>query len=144
VIALEDGALRFGDRCRIGPRCVVSSKNSIRLDCDVHLESDVLVMDHAHAYEDISRPILFQGETAGGEIVVSEGCSIGRGAVILCGDRRKLVLGSGCIIAPGAVVTRSFPANSMVSGNPATASAINATGASSLFDKDAANPQHAR
>jgi acetyltransferase-like isoleucine patch superfamily enzyme len=77
-------------------------------------------MDHAHAYQDVSRPISLQGATAGGRIRIQQGCRIGRGAAILC-EKGELVLGQNCVVAPGAVVTRSFPADSMLSGNPARA-----------------------
>jgi acetyltransferase-like isoleucine patch superfamily enzyme len=106
------------DNCRIGPQCTISSKNSIHLERDVFLAPDVLIQDHAHAYEDVSRPPKFQGPTEGGRIRIEEGCRIGEGAAILCG-RGKLVLGRNCTVEPGAVVIRSFPPNSVIAGNPA-------------------------
>ena len=106
------------DDCRIEARCTISAKNSVHLECNVVLASDVLVMDHNHAYEDVSTPIWRQGPTPGGRIKISEGCRIGRGAAILC-DKGDLVLGRNCVVTSGAVVTRSFPPNSVLSGNPA-------------------------
>jgi acetyltransferase-like isoleucine patch superfamily enzyme len=108
------------DNCRIGARCTISAENSIHLKRGVVLGSDVLVIDSNHAYEDVSMPITQQGFTPGGRIRIEEGCRIGNGAAILC-DRGELVLGRNCIVAPGAVVTRSFPPNSLLSGNPARA-----------------------
>lgn len=49
------------------------------------------------------------------ETKILEGASIGAGAVILPG----IVIGSKAMVAAGAVVTRSVPANSIVVGNPA-------------------------
>jgi acetyltransferase-like isoleucine patch superfamily enzyme len=108
------------DDCRIAARCTITAKNSIHLERDVVLASDVLIMDHAHAYQVVSRPISVQGATSGGRIRIQEGCRIGRGAAVLC-DKGELVLGRNCVVAPGAVVTRSFPADSMLAGNPARA-----------------------
>jgi acetyltransferase-like isoleucine patch superfamily enzyme len=107
------------DDCRIGARCTITAGNSIHLERDVVLASDVLVMDHAHAYEDVSIPIKDQGATPGGRIRIGEGCRIGQGAAVLCSNKGELLLGRHCIVAAGAVVTRSFPPNSVVSGNPA-------------------------
>jgi acetyltransferase-like isoleucine patch superfamily enzyme len=112
-IVLEDG-------CDIGPRCTITAANRIHFDGDVVLSSDVLVMDHAHAYEDVSKPISDQGATNGGRIRIGKGCRIGRGAAILC-NRGELVLGQNCVVAPGAVVGRSFPPGSVLVGNPARA-----------------------
>jgi acetyltransferase-like isoleucine patch superfamily enzyme len=106
--------------CRIAARCTMSAKNSIHLERNVMLASDVLVMDHNHAYEDVTTAIWRQGPTPGGRIWIGEGCRIGQGAAILC-DKGDLVLGQNCEVAPGAVVTRSFPADSVISGNPARA-----------------------
>ena len=104
--------------CRIGARCTITAKNSIHLERGVVLAPDVLIMDHAHAYQDVNQPISLQGATAGGRIRIQQGCRIGRGAAILC-EKGELVLGPNCVVAPGAVVARSFPANSKLSGNPA-------------------------
>jgi acetyltransferase-like isoleucine patch superfamily enzyme len=112
-ITMEDG-------CRIAARCTITAKNSIYLERDVVLGSDVLVMDHNHAYEDVSTPIKRQGPTPGGRIRIGEGCRIGQGVAVLC-DKGELVLGRNCVVAPGAVVTRSFPPDSVLSGNPARA-----------------------
>lgn len=108
------------DDCSIAPRCTISAKNSIHLERDVVLGSSVLVMDHNHAYKDVSTPISWQGPTAGGRICIQEGCRIGPGAAVLC-DKGELTLGRYSVVAPGAVVTRSFPPNSVLSGNPARA-----------------------
>jgi acetyltransferase-like isoleucine patch superfamily enzyme len=112
-IIIEDGG-------RIGARCTISAKNSIRFERNVVLGSDVLVMDHNHAYEDVNAAIKWQGATPGGKIRIQEGCRIGRGAAVLC-DKGELILGRNCVVAPGAVVTRSFPPHSVLSGNPARA-----------------------
>lgn len=107
------------DDCRIGERCTISAKNSIHLERGVVLASDVLVIDHNHAYEDATRPIRLQGVTPGGRIRIGEACRIGEGAAII-GTRGELILGRNCVVAPRAVVTRSFPPNSVISGNPAS------------------------
>jgi acetyltransferase-like isoleucine patch superfamily enzyme len=108
------------DDCRIAARCTISAKNSIHLERNVELASDVLVMDHNHVYEDVNTPIWRQGVTPGGRIKIGEGCRIGRGAAILC-DKGELVLGRNCVVNAGAVVTRSFPPDSVLLGNPARA-----------------------
>lgn len=116
----HDVTITIEEDCRLGPRSTISAENSVHLERAVILESDVLLMDHAHAYQDVSRSIFDQGATPGGKIRIEEGCRIGRGATVLC-DRGELVLGRNCVVAPGAVVSRSFPAGSTLSGNPARA-----------------------
>lgn len=111
VITLEDG-------CVIGRRATISAKNSVHLDRDVLISQSVLIMDHSHEYEDINLPIKAQGVSEGGHIRIGRGCWIGHGAAIVC-TKGDLTLGENCIVGANALVTRSFPAFSVVSGNPA-------------------------
>jgi len=111
AIVIEDG-------CVIARRAQISARNSIHIERDVILAANVIIMDHNHAYEDVTRPIRDQGVTNGGTIRIEAGSWIGQGAAILC-DRGDLVIGRNSVIAANAVVTRSCSPYSVVSGNPA-------------------------
>jgi acetyltransferase-like isoleucine patch superfamily enzyme len=83
----------------------------------VKVGPSVLIMDHGHSYADPSVSIRNQPPTVGGRIRIERGCRIGQGAVIVC-TGRQLVLGQNSIVAPNAVVVRSHPPYSVISGNP--------------------------
>jgi acetyltransferase-like isoleucine patch superfamily enzyme len=106
------------DNCAIGPDSVISAKNQIYIERDVLIAGAVLIMDHNHAYEDITVPIVNQGITEGGRIRIGKGCYIGHGAAILC-PRGELTIGRNCVVAANSVVTRSIPDYSLVAGLPA-------------------------
>ena len=115
---IEKTVLRVGDRCFIGRRSHISAKNSIEIESDVLLAASVLIQDHGHEFGNIEVPIKNQGTAAGGTIRIGQGCWIGQGAAIVC-DNGELVLGRNCVVGVNAVVTRSAPPYSVLSGNPA-------------------------
>jgi len=67
-----------------------------------------------HCCDDTEALIRHQGVTRQG-ITIGPNCWIGSKVTILDG----VTIGEGCVIAAGAVVTRSFPPNSIIGGVPA-------------------------
>jgi acetyltransferase-like isoleucine patch superfamily enzyme len=109
-LILEDNVL-------IGARCQLSAKNCIHVERNVIIANGALIMDHNHAYEETTIPIVEQGVTEGGRVRIGEGTWIGHGAVILC-DKSELTIGRNCVIGANAVLSRSVPSYSVVLGNP--------------------------
>ena len=114
----SEPVILIDDCCTIGPRVTVLAINKIHIERDVIFGPSVLVMDHDHAFEDVTVPIGRQGTTKGGTIRIEEGCWIGFGAAIVC-SRGELVIGRNSVVGANSVVTRSVPPCSVVSGNPA-------------------------
>ena len=119
-VSEDDRATKIiiGDNCLIGARDVISAKNCIQIERDVIIGTSVLIQDHNHAYENVDLPIRTQGLTPGGTIRIEQGCWIGHGAAIVCGQG-ELVIGRNSVVAANALVTRSFPPYSVIVGNPA-------------------------
>jgi acetyltransferase-like isoleucine patch superfamily enzyme len=82
--------------------------NGVRIGHDVSF----LTINHA-----LGATWFRAGTSKFAEIVIEDGCWIASRATILPG----VVIGRGCIVAAGAVVTRSVPPNTLVAGIPARA-----------------------
>jgi acetyltransferase-like isoleucine patch superfamily enzyme len=109
--------ITIDDNCSIGARSTISAKNCVHIEEDVIMATSVLIQDHNHAYEDISRSIRDQGVTVGGRIRIERGCWIGQGAAIVCNEG-DVVIGRNSVIGANALVTRSCPPYSVIVGNP--------------------------
>lgn len=118
VNASQEPAIVIEDNCAIGTNTIISARNLIHIERDVLIAQWVLIVDHNHAYEDITVPIINQGITEGGRIRIGQGSWIARGAVILC-PKGELTIGRNCVVAANSVVTRSIPDYSLVAGLPA-------------------------
>ncbi len=88
------GGVYIGENVIMGPRISIHSEN--------------------HNYSDPNQIIKDQGVSRLG-VKINNNCWIGTGATILDG----VEIGEGCVIAAGAVVTKSIPRNSLVAGIPA-------------------------
>lgn len=107
------------DNCHIGYGSVISARNRIHLERDVLIAQQVIIIDHNHEYEDVTRPISYQGVAGNGRIRIGQGSWIGHGAAIIC-PRGDLTIGRNCVVAANSVVMRSIPDHSVVFGAPAT------------------------
>ena len=112
-------AISIGNGCRIGRRCMFTAINSVRLEDNVLVGPGVLIADHGHEFSDIDTPILAQGVTPGGTVLVEKNAWLGYSAKIVCSSG-NLVIGRNSVVAANAMVTRSVPPFCVVAGNPAT------------------------
>jgi acetyltransferase-like isoleucine patch superfamily enzyme len=121
AVPTSDGGgpkIMLGNNVKIGRRCSISARNQIILEDSVLFGPHVLIMDHNHEFSNVELPIREQGVTTGGRIIIEKNCWFGFGAVVLCGSG-ELTIGRNSVVGANAVVTRSFPPNSVIGGNPA-------------------------
>ena len=103
-----DGSrLKVGSRTQLGQKAKLNGK--IVLGSDVLMGPEVIMMATSHAFNDLKLPINQQGSLPEGEIAIGDNCWIGTRVIIL----------PGVTIGAGSVVTKSFPENSIIAGNPA-------------------------
>jgi lipopolysaccharide O-acetyltransferase len=109
--------LVFGRNVQIGDRVHIAAAEQVIFGDDCLIASNVFVSDHDHGSSDIASMLLSPSkrELVTSPVKIGNSCWIGQNVCILKG----VTLGESCIVAAGAVVSRSFPAFSVIAGVPA-------------------------
>jgi acetyltransferase-like isoleucine patch superfamily enzyme len=101
-------------RVSLGRRVVIRP-GTIIIEDDVMLGSGVQIYVDKHRFDDVTMPIIDQGEHPAEAVRLARGCWIGANAIILPG----VTVGENAVVGAGSIVTRDVPARTLVAGSPA-------------------------
>ncbi len=104
--------LRIGSRCFINTNCQIDAAAAVTIGDHVYLSQDVCIITNSHL---VGNAIQRAGALTSAPVSVGDGCWVGARATILPG----VAIGSGSIVAAGAVVTADVPPDTLVAGVPA-------------------------
>jgi acetyltransferase-like isoleucine patch superfamily enzyme len=105
----------IGKGTQIGSYNSFAAMNNLIIGNYVLFASFVNITDHSHVYEDINNPIMFQGSTSKGPVIIEDNCWIGFGSHILSGIK----IGKNSVIGANSVVTKNIPPYCVAAGSPA-------------------------
>lgn len=106
--------IRIGHNVGIGEFAYIGGAGGVQIGDDTIVGQYFSVHPENHVFSDPSRPVREQGVKRQG-ISVGSGCWIGAKVTLIDGVR----IGGNSVIAAGSVVTKCFPANSVIGGVPA-------------------------
>jgi len=106
--------IKIGNNVGFSTQCYIGGAGGVEIGDNTIFGNFVSVHPENHNYADINIPIRLQGVSHKG-IKIGSNCWIGAKATILDGT----VIGDGCIVAAGAVVSGKFPNNVIIGGVPA-------------------------
>lgn len=109
------GRIVLGDAVYVGGYSQIHAMDCVELGEGCVLSEHVYIGDVAHGLDPKAGPILSQPNVSRGPVRLGRHVFVGYGCSILPG----VTLGDHCVVGTRAVVTRSFPAYSMVAGAPA-------------------------
>ena len=105
---------KVGNNVGLGEKCHYGCAGGIEIGDNTIVGIYVTMHSENHIFTNINLPIREQGVNHKG-IKIGCNCWIGAKATILDGT----VIGNGCVVAAGAVVTGIFPDNCVIGGIPA-------------------------
>jgi acetyltransferase-like isoleucine patch superfamily enzyme len=101
--------IQIGSGSVVGHNCELDGRRGIKVGKNVNISSDVKLYSLQHDYSSSSF------EAVGGKIVIEDYAWISARSIVLPG----CILGKGCVVAAGAVVTKDVPEYTVVGGVPA-------------------------
>ncbi len=113
-----NGKLTIGDNFSMNDDCHIACINKITIGNNVLFASKIFVTDHYHGEinkENLLIPPSKRLLYSKGEVIIQDNVWVGEGVVILPG----VTIGENCVIGANSVITKSFPKNSIIGGNPA-------------------------
>lgn len=119
--AIIQGNVRIGDNCSVQSYAIlvgygqdIKDDGSIIIGNNVRIAPHVMMLAANHNFEDVTKPICQQGLKLESIIIEDDVWIAGR-ANIMAG----VCIGTGSVVAAGAVVTKDVPPYSVVAGVPA-------------------------
>lgn len=116
LTAAFQGSISIGSRVYLNHNVTLDAAygGDITIGDDVGIGMNSLIRASNHAYHDPATRIMDQGYVPNA-VVIGDDVWLGGGVIVLPGT----TLSSGCVVAAGSVVGGSFPAYSVIAGNPA-------------------------
>jgi acetyltransferase-like isoleucine patch superfamily enzyme len=114
ILSCKNGDIEIDDRANIGFNCEVFSASRVRIGKDILMAAYTYLVGGDHLYDRTDIPVLQQGRTARG-IEVGDGVWLGAHVVVTDGS----TIGRDAIIGAGAVVVGAVPEFSIATGIPA-------------------------
>jgi len=107
-----------GEHMHIGQNCRINENVFIQgaiIGDNVLIAPNVAILSVSHIHDDVTIPIVEQGETEPDPPKIGNGVWLGRNVVVLKGVK----IGDNSIVAAGAIVTKDVAPNTIVGGVPA-------------------------
>jgi acetyltransferase-like isoleucine patch superfamily enzyme len=115
ITAPDDARVRIGAGCFLNLGVMVASLGLVEIGDHCMLANGCFVSDADHRFDDLRRPVTWQGFTSRGPTRLGANVWLGANVVVTSG----VTIGERCVVGANSVVTRDLPPRSVAAGAPA-------------------------
>lgn len=115
ITAPERARVRIGEGTFLNLGVMVAAKELVEIGSHCMLANGCFVTDANHRFDDLERPLTWQGFTSKGPTRIGDNVWLGANVVVTSG----VSIGERCVIGANSVVTRDLPPFSLAAGAPA-------------------------
>jgi acetyltransferase-like isoleucine patch superfamily enzyme len=115
ITAPEEARVRIGAGCFLNLGVMVASLRLVEIGDHCMLANGCFVSDADHRFDDLGRPVTWQGFTTRGPTRLGANVWLGANVVVTSG----VTIGERCVVGANSVVTRDLPPRSVAAGAPA-------------------------
>jgi acetyltransferase-like isoleucine patch superfamily enzyme len=115
ITAPGQARVSIGEGTFLNKGVMVAAYELVEIGRHCMLANGCFVSDASHRFDDLEKPITWQGFTSKGPTRIGDNCWLGANVVVTSG----VTIGQRCVIGANSVVTRDIPAFSVAAGAPA-------------------------
>ena len=111
----EHGRVRIGEGCFLNLATMVAAIDSVTIGDHTMFANHCFISDASHRFDDLTRPVTWQGFSSRGPVSIGSNCWFGVNCVVTTG----VTIGDRCVIGANSVVTRDLAPMTIAAGVPA-------------------------
>ncbi len=107
--------VRIGEGTFLNMGVMIAAQQLVEIGDHCMLANGCFVSDASHRYDDLDRPITWQGFDSKGPTSIGDNCWLGANVIVTSG----VTIGERCVIGANSVVTKDAEPYSILAGAPA-------------------------
>jgi acetyltransferase-like isoleucine patch superfamily enzyme len=115
ITMAPEAEIHIGEGCFLNRNTMIAAQEKVTIGSHVMFANGCFVGDAEHRYDDLEKPITWQGFKSKGPVTIGDNVWFGVNCVVTGG----VSVGERCVVGANSVVTGDLPARHICAGAPA-------------------------